>query len=432
MEKHNLEKMDLTVYSEVLDNGLQIYVIPKENVNGYYVTFSTKYGSIQDEFIPIGQEEMIKVPMGVAHFLEHKVFEQKDGKDPFTFYSERGCDANANTSNYKTTYLFSGTNAIYEGINYLLDYVQSPYFTDENVKKEKGIIEQEIKMYDDNPYYKIYDSTVYNAFVSHPIKYPIAGTVESINKITKDDLYTCYNTFYHPSNMFIVVTGNVDPVDIIDSIKHNQDEKKFIEQKDIVIKQYDEVDEVATSFKRDYFDVQIPKVAMGFKISLGNLDLNINDFKTYLNIFFNIKFGSTSEFCEKLKEEKLITGDMDINLINTDKHVLVSLINESDNVDEVIRRIEEEIQDTNISEEDFNRKIKIRKSSSIFKSDNIYALNSKVMSNIINYGEIIYDEYKKIEEFSYQKLNNIISKLDLSNKTIYIIDQLNHKVDSNI
>ena len=238
MEKHNLKKMDLTVYSEVLDNGLQIYVIPKENVNGYYVTFSTKYGSIQDEFIPIGQKEMVKVPMGVAHFLEHKVFEQKDGKDPFTFYSERGCDANANTSNYKTTYLFSGTNAIYEGINYLLDYVQSPYFTDENVQKEKGIIEQEIKMYDDSPFYKIYDGIVYNAFVSHPIKYPIAGTVESINKITKDDLYTCYNTFYHPSNMFIVVTGNVDPVDIIDSIKHNQDEKKFIEQKDIVIKQY--------------------------------------------------------------------------------------------------------------------------------------------------------------------------------------------------
>lgn len=423
MEKHSLEKMDLTVYSETLDNGMQVFVVPKENVNGYYVTFSTKYGSVQDEFIPLGKDEMVKVPMGVAHFLEHKVFEQKEGKDPFTFYSERGCDANANTSNYKTTYLFSGTNALNDGINYLLDYVQSPYFTDENVQKEKGIIEQEIKMYDDSPFYKLYDGIIYNAFVNHPIKYSIAGTVESINQITKEDLYTCYNTFYHPSNMFMVITGNIEPIEVIDLIKLNQSEKKFPKKQELIIKQYDEPNEVAVPIKKDNFDVQIPKVSIGFKISLGDLDLNINDFKTYLNILFNIKFGSTSEFSEKLKEEKLITGDMDINIINTDKHILVSLINESDNVEEVIKRIEEEIKNMNVSKEDFNRKMKVRKSESIFKSDSIYALNNKIMSNIINYGDIIYDEYKKIEEFSYLELKKIISQLDLNNKTIYVIDK---------
>ena len=423
MEKHSLEKMDLTVYSETLDNGMQVFVVPKENVNGYYVTFSTKYGSVQDEFIPLGKDEMVKVPMGVAHFLEHKVFEQKEGKDPFTFYSERGCDANANTSNYKTTYLFSGTNALNDGINYLLDYVQSPYFTDENVQKEKGIIEQEIKMYDDSPFYKLYDGIIYNAFVNHPIKYSIAGTVESINQITKEDLYTCYNTFYHPSNMFMVITGNIEPIEVIDLIKLNQSKKKFPKKQELIIKQYDEPNEVAVPIKKDNFDVQIPKVSIGFKISLGDLDLNINDFKTYLNILFNIKFGSTSEFSEKLKEEKLITGDMDINIINTDKHILVSLINESDNVEEVIKRIEEEIKNMNVSKEDFNRKMKVRKSESIFKSDSIYALNNKIMSNIINYGDIIYDEYKKIEEFSYLELKKIISQLDLNNKTIYVIDK---------
>ena len=184
MKKHSLEKMDLDVYTHKLDNGLDLFIVPKDNINGYYVTFTTKYGSIINEFIPYNQKEMIKVPMGIAHFLEHKVFEQKDSKDPFTFYSERGCDANANTSNYKTTYLFSGTNHLYDGINFLLDYVQNPYFTDENVNKEKGIIEQEIKMYDDNPYYRLYDKVIYNAFINHPIKYPIAGTIESINKIT--------------------------------------------------------------------------------------------------------------------------------------------------------------------------------------------------------------------------------------------------------
>lgn len=429
MKKHKLERMDLYIYEEVLDNGMQVYIIPKENVNGFYITLSTKYGSIHNEFIPIDKNEYIKVPDGVAHFLEHKVFEQKTGIDPFTFYSERGCDANANTSNYKTTYLFSGTNSLYDGLNYLLDYVESPYFTDENVNKEKGIIEQEIKMYDDSPYYKLYDGVVYNAFVNHPIKYSIAGTVDSINKITKEDLYTCYNTFYNPSNMFLVVTGNVDYKEVIDLVKLNQSKKNFKKINNIKIKEIDEPDNVDIVTKHDYFDVQIPKVSIGYKIKNSDLNLNINDFKMYLNILFNIKFGSTSLFSETLKEENLITGDMDISIVNTDKHVLVSLINESDNPDEVIKRIENEIKNLDISEEDFNRKIKIRKSASIFKSDSIYSLNNKIMSNIINYNEVIYDEYKKIEEFTYDILKNIINKIDLSNKTIYIIDKLENKID---
>lgn len=425
LEKHSLERMDLDVYHELLNNGMNIYIVPKDNVNGFYVTFTTKYGSINDEFVPIGKEEMIKVPMGVAHFLEHKVFEQKDGIDPFAFYSERGCDANASTSNYKTTYLFSGTNNLNDGLNYLLDYVQSPYFTDENINKEKGIIEQEIKMYDDSPYYKLYDGIIYNSFINHSIKYPIAGTIDSINKITKDDLYTCYNTFYHPSNMFLVVTGNVDPKEVIDLVKLNQSKKKFNNTKEIKIKEYEESNEVATSLKKDYFDVQIPKVSIGYKIK-NNTELNINDFKIYLNILFDIKFGSTSEFSEKLKEEKLITSDMDISMVNTDKHVLIALISESDNIDEVIKRVDEEVKNLDITEDDFNRKNKIRKSASIFKSDSIYAINSKIVNNIINYNKIIYDEYEKIDEFTYEKMNNIINNLDLSNKTVYIIDKLNN------
>ena len=192
MKKSKLEKIDLELYEETLDNGLNVYVVPKENVNGIYATFSTKFGSIEREFIPIGSKKMIKVPLGVAHFLEHKMFEQKDEVDPFTFYSERGCDANANTSNYKTTYLFSGANSFADNINYLLDYVQDPYFTDENVEKEKGIIEQEIKMYEDDPFFKMYNGIIYNSFINHPIKYPIAGTIKDVNSITKEDLYNCY------------------------------------------------------------------------------------------------------------------------------------------------------------------------------------------------------------------------------------------------
>ena len=423
MKKNKLVKMDLTVYSDKLENGLEVYVVPKENVNGFYVTLSTKYGSVYDEFVPVGKNEMSKVPMGVAHFLEHKVFEQKDGIDPFTFYSERGCDANANTSNYKTTYLFSGTNFFSEGLNYLLDYVQEPYFTDENVEKEKGIIEQEINMYADNPYFKLYDGIIYNTFINHPIKYPIAGTVSSINKITKEDLYTCYNTFYNPANMFLTVTGNVDYKDVFALVKANQSDKKFDKIDDINIKNYDEPDSVVLDFKKELLDIQIPKVSIGYKISKGDIKLNINDFKTYLNILFNIKFGTTSVFNETLKEENLSTGDIDISLINTDKHVLVILMIETNNVGEVINRVENELKDLMINEDDFNRKKKIRKSASIFKSDSIYAINNKIMSNIINYNEIIYDEYKKIDELKFDVMKKVTKNIDLSNKTVYVIDK---------
>ena len=130
MKKSSLEKLGLFIYEDKLDNGLSVYVIPKDNVNGIYATFSTKFGSIQTEFVPNNSKEMIKVPLGVAHFLEHKMFEQKDNKDPFTFYSERGCDANANTSNYITTYLFSGANSFVENINYLREILPKSFQSD--------------------------------------------------------------------------------------------------------------------------------------------------------------------------------------------------------------------------------------------------------------------------------------------------------------
>ena len=284
MKRNNLEKIDLELYEETLDNGLKVFIVPKDNVNGIYATFNTKFGSIHQEFIPNNSNEMIKVPLGVAHFLEHKMFEQKDNKDPFTFYSERGCDANANTSNYKTTYLFSGANSFYDNIKFLLDYVQEPYFTDENVEKEKGIIEQEINMYKDDPFFKIYDGIINNTFVEHPIKYPIAGTVEDIYKITKEDLYNCYNTFYHPSNMFLVITGNVEPKEALNVIKINQGDKKFDEQKEIILKEYDEPNNVAKEKEEVTMEIEIPKVGVGYKFDCSNIKKNIYDIKSYISI----------------------------------------------------------------------------------------------------------------------------------------------------
>lgn len=423
MKKCKLEKMDLTLYYEKLKNGLEVYIVPKDNVNGIYTTFSTKYGSVNDEFVPYDRSKMTRFPLGIAHFLEHKMFEQQDNIDPFTFYSERGCDANANTSNFKTTYLFSGTNFFEENLNYLLNYVQSPYFTDENVEKEKGIIEQEIRMYDDIPFWRLYDQVLYNAFIKHPIKYPIAGNIASIKKITKEHLYTCYNTFYHPNNMFLVITGNVDPKETINLIKINQEDKEFKDHKEIELKEYNEPNNVEKEYDECVMDIEIPKVSIGYKIE-NTTSLDINKFRNYVSMFFDIKFGSVSEFNEKLKEDKIITTDLDINVVNTDKHLLFIIMGESEKIDELTKKIDEELQSIEIKESDFNRKKKVKKSSSIYKSDSIYAVNSKIMSNIINYGKVITDEYQLIDELIFDEFKKTIKDIDFSNKTTYVINQI--------
>jgi predicted Zn-dependent peptidase len=191
-------------------SGLKVFVIPKKGYNKVYATFATNYGSTDNTFIAPGENEETRVPDGIAHFLEHKLFEQEDGSVMDKF-SKLGSEPNAYTAFTQTVYLFSCTEGFEENFRLLVDYVQHPYLTDENVEKEKGIIGQEIKMYDDNADWRVFFNLLGAMYEKHPVKIDIAGTVESIGQITKETLYKCYNTFYHPSNMIIVTVGDVEP-----------------------------------------------------------------------------------------------------------------------------------------------------------------------------------------------------------------------------
>ena len=167
-----------------------------------------------------------QVPDGIAHFLEHKMFEKEDG-DVFQQFSKQGASANAFTSFTRTAYLFSSTSDTEKNLKTLLDMVQEPYFTEKTVEKEKGIIGQEITMYDDNPDWRLYFGVIENMYHHHPVKIDIAGTIESISHITAELLYECYNTFYHPSNMLIFITGPVNPEEIMEFIRADQDRKRL-------------------------------------------------------------------------------------------------------------------------------------------------------------------------------------------------------------
>lgn len=214
-----------TLYTEKMPGGLQVFILPKAGFKKTYATFTTRYGSVDNHFQVEGREE-IRVPDGIAHFLEHKMFEEPTG-DIFSNFANKGASANAFTSFDRTTYLFTATEHIEDNLTTLIDFVQHPYFTDENVEKEKGIIGQEIQMYRDNPDWRSYYGLIEAMYSKHPIRIDIAGTVESISKITKGTLYECYNTFYHPSNMILFVVGGINPESIMELIRSNQAAKTF-------------------------------------------------------------------------------------------------------------------------------------------------------------------------------------------------------------
>lgn len=196
-------------YTGVHPAGLRVFLYPKENCSTTYAIFGTKYGSIDNCFQRSDEPAPETVPEGIAHYLEHKLFESEDG-DAFARYAETGASANAFTSFETTSYLFSCTDRLYDSLEILLDFVQSPYFTEETVRKEQGIIGQEIRMYDDDPQWRVMFNFLRGMYHAHPIRLDIAGTVESIAKITPEHLYRCYHTFYNLHNMAFALVGNFD------------------------------------------------------------------------------------------------------------------------------------------------------------------------------------------------------------------------------
>ncbi len=206
-----------TIYSATLDSGLRVYVMPKPGYNKKYATFATHYGSVDSHFVVPGRTEPTKVPDGIAHFLEHKMFEKEWG-NIFDKFSRLGAMTNAFTTYTSTSYLCSTTEEFLECLDLLIELVTRPYFTDESVAKEKGIIGQEIRMYEDSPRWRVRDNLLTALYHRHPVRINIAGTVESIEGITKDLLYQCYNTFYRPENMNLFITGEIDPAWAVDHV----------------------------------------------------------------------------------------------------------------------------------------------------------------------------------------------------------------------
>ncbi|ARA85683.1 EF-P 5-aminopentanol modification-associated protein YfmH [Bacillus paralicheniformis] len=295
-----------SLYYEKMPGGLDVYVLPKEGFNKTYAVFTTKYGSIDNQFVPLGKEEMVRVPDGIAHFLEHKLFEKEDG-DVFQQFSRQGASANAFTSFTRTAYLFSSTSNVEENLETLVDFVQDPYFTEKTVEKEKGIIGQEINMYDDNPDWRLFFGLIENMYQEHPVRIDIAGTIESISHITKDLLYECYETFYHPSNMLLFVVGPVDPEAIIRQVRENQQKKPYTDQPEIVRKEVEEPEAVFKKEQEIKMNVQSSKCLVGLKSAHPmNTGEALLKHELTINLILECLFGKSSSDYERIYEKGYI------------------------------------------------------------------------------------------------------------------------------
>ncbi|PTF45826.1 peptidase M16 [Staphylococcus cohnii] len=307
MQSTYYKQIDENVFEAELNNGLKLFVIPKTGFQKTFVTYTTQFGSLDRKFKPHGSEDFVTVPDGVAHFLEHKLFENEE-EDLFTAFAEDNAQVNAFTSFDRTSYLFSATDNIESNIKRLLTMVETPYFTEASVDKEKGIIAEEIKMYQEQPGYKLMFNTLRAMYESHPIRVDIAGSVESIYEITKEDLYLCYETFYHPSNMVLFVVGDVDVDHIYNVVADHENQRDKTNQPRIVRDSLKEQDSVKEKVVTEKMKLQSPRIMLGFKnMPLTDVpDRLLVKKDLEMTLFFELLFGEETDFYQMLLNEELI------------------------------------------------------------------------------------------------------------------------------
>ncbi len=411
-------------YKEVLDNGLTVYLMPKTEFYKTYAVFATKYGSRDTEFVPQGANEFIKTPEGIAHFLEHKLFEMQDGTDASNLFATYGADVNAFTTNSQTAYLFSTTSDVYKCVELLLDFVQTPYFNNSSIKKEQGIIEQELLMYLDQPQNIQYYGILKALYKENSIRNEIGGTVFSIKEIDEDLLYTCYNTFYHPSNMVLTITGNFELYEMLNLIKKNQKSKVF--DKAMPIKRKYILEDQCVNEKNSYVDMNVivPKATLGLKFPYEKLEVkaSLKRFAS-LELLVDLYFDESTEYFEELITKGFINNSFEYSLYydETYGHLLFNLdTQDPDKFINKIKSIINIIKNKEINNNDFKLLKRLYQARSIKRFNSLeYIANSIVEAH--NDGHTIFDYIDILNEITIKDLENVKNFFNEDSISTFII-----------
>ncbi len=406
------------LYYEKLDNGLDVYIVPNKNRGNYHVDLVTKFGSNVQEFIPIGKKNYLKLPLGVAHFLEHKTFDMEDD-DSFAFFSKYGTYVNAGTSYFFTRYYMDGKKKFKKNLDYLLNMVYKPYIPNEKVESEKNIIAEEIKMYDDEPEWNL-DYAARNCVFKTEIVEKIAGTTDSIKEITADMLMKTYETFYQPSNMFLIACGNVNRKDVLEVINNNLMIKNAKTNYPIVYKKKKDDKYVVSEYRLEKANIVIPKLVYAFKFDLNEFSfLDYGTSRLYLNVIFSHLFGDSSEFSEKVLEKKLSVAFF-IDHVSFDNIYAFSLESEGEYADLFKEEVDDVLKNILITEDDFIRIKKVWMALLVRSLDSNEAIANSITDDIIK-GEGVVDQYEETNSLNYDTLLKVVSKLDFSNKSFVLM-----------
>lgn len=361
-------------------SGLDIYICEMKGFSTVEALFGTKYGSINTMFRMNGEEEFTVVPEGIAHFLEHKLFENEDC-DVFELYAKTGANANAFTSFDKTCYLFSCSKNYKESLKILLDFVQKPYFTKESVDKEQGIIGQEIKMCNDNPEWRVFFNLLRGMYYNHPVKIDIAGTVESIAEIDAELLYKCYNTFYNLNNMALSIAGNITA----DEVLAICDEcLRPCEDKGLETVFPDEPAKIVTSELREVQPVGTPIFNIGYKCAPCEGQERLKK-SMAASVAAGILSDASSDMYQKLLKEGFINSSFGTEIFCGDGYFSVIFSGESAAPEKVRDAIATEInrvKNEGLSEKDFQR---IKKST--------YGLLIRELNNVEAVANLMINSY---------------------------------------
>lgn len=404
----------------VLNNGLKVVLYPKEGYNSTYVIYSTNFGADDLEFKAFGKDRFCKMPAGVAHFLEHKMFETADGTDATEKLAALGADANAFTSNTETAYLFSTTDNVLESIKVLLDFVGEANYSEESIEREKDIIEQERSMYADMPN----NVAKYNAlklmYQENSVRNDIAGTKKSIKQITKFDLDACYETFYHPSNMKLVIVGKFDYQEVANMLlEYFKDDTRVpfnIERRNIIENQ-----PIVESIKSVEMDVNIPIVSMAIRLNHEDKNYVEKELRSaYITYWLKESLDINSDFYQNMKEEGLVTGPISYFVTFSDSYEYLMVTASTKMPNKFSEHLKKEILSIKEKQLDLESVRRYEKSfiASIVRSFNSIEAISDLVDEAIDADMNLYYYLERLLQFNYDDLLNVRIAFDERNLVV--------------
>lgn len=421
------QKLQEQYYVYEHESGLKIVLYPMAGYSSTFALFGTKLGSIDNAFKTEEKQDFTVVPEGIAHFLEHKLFESEDG-DAFSLFAKTGASANAYTSFDRTCYLFSATANFEESLQSLLKFVQEPYFTQETVEKEQGIIGQEIRMYDDNADWRVFFNVLGALYHKHPVRIDIAGTTESIAKIDADLLYQCYHTFYNLNNMILSIAGNFE---LEPTLRIIEKSLKSSEKVTVIPEVVDEPDTIFESCVRQKLAVSVPLFNIGYKEppleGMAELKRQLE-----FEVLLEVLAGESSAFYRELYEEGLINQTFGAEIFNGRGYFSVLFAGESKNPQEVLTRLNQAIAEkrtTGIDAASFDRTKKALYGRLVRGLNNVEGVANGLISCHFS-GLTLFDSMTLMEEMKLADVNALLqTALQPDKAAISIIDPITEEAD---